>query len=508
MNYLDAKSAPAREDRLKTNIAFGGTCAEMKGCIRKGCFSENGCLNLASRRFSQTQGCQFTLSLAILNTLRNAVIIMHASIGCGACGISSVGTNQTLKRLRDPSAEGVIWLSTNLDEVDVINGGERKLREATLYADREFRPDTIIVANGCVPALTGDDIDSILADLETQTAASIVPIHCEGFKTKVMATAYDAVYHGILKKYIKKPDKRKYVTEPALEKLEEQYRISRNVNVLNVGSMSRQDELELQRLLNAIGLNVTFIPCYAKPEDFEYSLESSLNISICGTHDDYFVEHIKEKYDIPFLIDTIPIGRKNTDRWILKIAGYFGLEKEAQQLVALENRLLDENLEPFRKTLSGKRTFLAGGEARIIATAEILQDLGMQVIGFKAHHFDRFIEPMFDALDEIDDVLIDVATNQPFEQSNLLNRLKPDVLITHTGGNNISAKHGLPILPLFGPSYNYLGYSGTYEVARRLNRIIRNCQFNKKLSQNTKLPFKKEWYEKDPFAYIKKQEVM
>jgi len=300
MNYLNAKSAPAREDRLKANIAFGGTCADIKNRIKEGCFSGKGCLNLADRRFTQTQGCQFTLSLAILNTLRNAVIIMHAPIGCGACSINNVGVNQTLKRLRDPLAEGFIWLSTNLDEADVITGGERKLREAVLFADREFRPETIIVANGCVPALIGDDIDSILADLDAQTAASIVPIHCEGFKTKVMATAYDAVYHGILKKYVKKPDRREYIAEPDIEKIKEQYRISRNVNVLNVGSMSRQDELELQRLLNAIGLNVTFIPCYAEPEDFEYSLESSLNVSICGTHDDYFVEHLKEKYNIPF----------------------------------------------------------------------------------------------------------------------------------------------------------------------------------------------------------------
>jgi nitrogenase molybdenum-iron protein alpha chain len=50
-----------------------------------------------------------------------------------------------------------------------------------------------------------------------------------------------------------------------------------------------------------------------------------------------------------------------------------------------------------------------------------------------------------------------------------------------------------------------MGYSGTYEVARRLNRILRNFQFNKKLSQNTRLPFKKEWYEKDPFYYIKNE---
>lgn len=508
MNYLNAKSAPAREDRLKTNIAYGGTCGQLRGCVEDGCFRENGCLNLAGRRFSQTQGCQFTLSLAILNTLRNAVIVMHSPIGCGACSTGNIGVNKTFKQLRDPRAEGVIWLSTNLDEADVINGGERKLRETVLYADHEFRPETIIVANGCVPALIGDDIDSILGDLQTQTAAVIVPIHCEGFKSKVMATAYDAVYHGILKKYVRKPERREYIVEPDVEKLKEQYRISRNVNILNVSSMSRADELELQRLLNAIGLNVNFIPCYAEPEDFQYSLETSLNVSICGTHDDYFVGHLREKYNIPFLIDTIPIGRKNTDRWILKIADYFGLEKEARQLIAYENELLDSSLEPYRSRLSGKRAFLAGGEVRIVATAEILQDLGITVAGFKAHHFDEFIAPIFESLDDIDEVPIHVATNQPFEQANLLKRLKPDVIITHTGGNNIAAKHGLPILPLFGPSYNYLGYSGVFEVARRLNRIMRNHQFNKKLAENAPLPFKQEWYEKDPFTYIKKQDVV
>ncbi len=508
MNYLEAKSAPAREDRLKANIAFGGTLREMKGCLKKGCFGSKGCLNLAGRRFSQTQGCQFTLSLAILNTLRNAVIIMHSPIGCGTCSIGNVGVNKTFKQLRDPQAEGIIWLSTNLDEADVISGGERKLREAILYADHEFRPETIIVANGCVPSLIGDDIDSILSDLQTQTAASLVPIHCEGFKTKVMATAYDAVYHGILKNYVRKPERREYIAEPELERMKESYRVSRHVNILNVGSMSRADELELQRILNAIGLTVTFIPCYAEPEDFQYSLETSLNVSICGTHDDYFVEHIKEKYAIPFLIDTIPIGRKNTDRWILKIAEHFGLEKEAQKIIQEENRELDKSLNPFREKLNGKTAFISGGEVRIIATAEILQDLGVKVLGFKAHHFDQFIEPLFDALDNLDDVIIDVATNQPFEQANILKRIKPDIYITHTGGNNISAKQGVPILPLFGPSYNYLGYSGVFEVARRLNRIVRNGQFNKKLSENVPLPYKKEWYEKDPFTYIKQQDAV
>ena len=500
MNYMDGKAAPAREDRLHASVAFGGVCAQVRTCAGA---RSNGCTNLTARRFSQAQGCQFTLSLAILNTLRNAVVIMHGPIGCGMCSIGNIGSNKTFKQLRDPNAEGVLWLSTNLDEPDVIGGGEKKLREAVLYVDREFRPETIIVCNSCVPALIGDDIDNILQDLQTECAAIIMPIHCEGFKTKVMATAYDAVYHGILKKYVRLPDRRLPILESELDKLKVTYKQSRNVNIFNVGSMSRADEVELQRLLEGLGLNVTFIPCYAENEDFQYALETSLNVSICGTHDDYFSGHLAEKYNIPFVLDTIPIGKKNTARWLLKIAAHFDLEQEAQRLIEAENAVLDEALEPFRKTLQGKRVYFAGGEGRILATAEIVQDLGMQVVGFKAHHYDQFAEPVFDALEEIDDVTFSVATNQPFEMSNILERLKPDVLITHVGGNNIAARHGLPLLPLFGPAYNYCGYSGVFEVARRLNKAVRNFEFNRQLSLNVPLPFKKEWYEKEPFSYIK-----
>jgi nitrogenase molybdenum-iron protein alpha chain len=462
-----------------------------------------GCTNLSSRKFTQAQGCQFTLSLTILNSIRNSVVIMHGPLGCGICVTGNIGLNKQFKQLRDPNAEGLQWITTNLDEAEVITGGEKKLREAIAFADREFRPESIIVANSCVPALIGDDIDAIISDMQKETAAIIMPIHCEGFKTKLMATAYDAVYHGILKKYIRYPDRKVPLWESDEDKFKEQYRKSRNVNVLNVGSMSRADELEFKRMLEAVGLNVTFIPCYAEPEDFQYALETSLNISCCGTHDDYFIGHLKEKYNIPFMVDTIPIGRKNTDKWLRRIANHFGIEKEMETFIKAENEQLDKALEPFRKNLKGKKVYLAGGEVRIVATAEIMQDLGMELVGFKAHHYDQFVEPIFEQLENIDDVVFSVSTNQPFEMANIVKKVKPDVLIVHPGGNNIQARHGLPMLPLFGPAYGYCGYTGVYEVARRTNKVMRNGEFYKQVSRNVPMPFKQDWFDKDPFTYIK-----
>ena len=494
-------AAPPREERLKAGIAFCGTCAELRSTLDK---EDGGCLNAANRSFSQTHGCQFTLSLGILNSLRNAVVIMHGPIGCGFCSTGNVGTGKAFKRLRDPKAEGLIWLSSNLDETDVIAGGEKKLRETILYADKEFRPETIVVASSCVPALIGDDVDAILDSLQQDTAAELVPIICEGFKTKLMATAYDAVYNGIIKKLTKYRLRDEYFTESEFDKQKRQYQISHTVNVFNVGSMSRADELEIERLLKALELTVHFLPCYSALDDFSNALEASLNVSICGTHDDYYLKYIDEHFHIPYLIDTIPIGRKNTNRWLLKIAEHFGIVEEAKALIKQENDNLDHSLEPFRKILKGKRAYISGGEVRIIATAEVVQDLGMEIAGLKGHHIDQFVKPIFESLENSDDIYINIATQHPFEQVNLVRRLKPDVLIIHTGAGNITAKHGLPVLPLYGPSYNYLGYSGTYEIARRLNRIMKNSQFNKNLSKYRSLPYRDEWYEKEPFAYIKK----
>ena len=492
-------TAPAREERLKAGIAYGGTCADLQNCLSK------GCLNGSNRSFSQTYGCQHGLSLGILNTLRNAVVVMHSPLGCGASTNGSSGQGSGFKRLRDPKSEGTIWLSTNLDESDVISGGEEKLREAIIYADKEFRPEIIIAVSGCVPALIGDDIDGILADLQSEVAATLIPVTCEGFKTKVMATAYDSAYNGIMKKLLKGVGRQELLVENDFEEIQRKYLLSRHVNILNVGSMSRADELELERLLNAIGLIVTFLPCYSAPKDFAYSLENSLNVSICGTHDDYYIKYIEQEYGIPFIIDTIPIGRRNTARWVSKIAKHFNLEKEAESFLKKEDELLNKSLEPFRKNLRGKKVYLGGGAIRIVATAEVMQDLGLEVVGLKGHHIDEFVEPSFEALENIEDVVFSVATQQPFEQVNVVNKLKPDVIVIHSGINNITAKQGLPILPLFGPTNIYMGYAGVFEIARRLNRKVENNQFNKNISKNKPLPYKKEWYDKDPFAYIKEE---
>jgi nitrogenase molybdenum-iron protein alpha chain len=495
------RAAPPREDRLKAGTAFCGTCMQLRERLGR---KDGGCFNVSSRSFGQSFGCQFTLSLGILNTLRNTVVIVHGPVGCGFWSTAGIGPSRFLKRQRDPSQNSTIWISTNLDESDVISGGEQKLREAVLYADKEWRPEAIVVAGSCVPALIGDDVDVILDQIKKDVSADLVAVNCEGFKTKLMATAYDAVYNGILKSLSgKKIEREKPLIEDKLDDLAWEYRKAHTVNVFNVGTMGRQDELELQRLLNALELEVTFLPCYSRPSDFRRVLDAALNVSICGTHDDYYVRYIYDEYRIPYLIDTMPIGRKGTGRWLMNIAKHFNLEEKAALLVEKEDAALDAALAPYRETLRGKRAYVSGGEIRIFVTAELIMDLGMEIAGLKSHHVDAFIKPVMEDLEVSGDTYINIASQHPFEQVNLIQKLKPDIIVMHSGGGNITAKHGLPVLPLFSAANGYMGYRGAFEVAYRLKRLLANSRFNKNIKTHRPLPYQESWYKKDAAAYIR-----
>jgi nitrogenase molybdenum-iron protein alpha chain len=494
------RAAAPREDRLKAGTAFCGTCGELKERLgRKDC----GCFNTATRSFGQSFGCQFTLSLAMLYTLKNTVLIMHGPVGCGFWQTAGVFATRGAKRLRDPAALAPIWLSSNLDEVDVISGGEKKLRDAILYADREFHPEAVVVASSCVPALIGDDVDAVLEELQRDVSAELVAVNCEGFKTRLMATAYDAVYNGILKNLTKRIERETRIAGSKLDDIVWDYTVRHTVNVLNVGSMGYADEQELRRLLNALELNVNFIPCFSGIGDFRKVLDAALNVSICGTHDDYYLKHIYDHFKIPYLIDVMPIGRKATSRWLMKIAEHFHIEEKARALIEKEDAELDAALEPYRNVLKGKRAYVSGGEIRVFVTAELVQDLGMEIAGFKAHHIDEFIKPVMEGVSDTANTYINIASQHPFEQVNLVNKLKPDVILMHIGGGNVTSKHGVPVLPLFNSANNYMGYSGAFEIAYRLKRIMLNSQFNKNMRKYRPLPYRKEWYDKEVSAYIR-----
>lgn len=487
MSHFALKEPPRREDRLNACIAHGATLGEVAG-RRQRC-----CLPASERSFTQNSICLLLPALGTMNSIPNSVVLMHGGLGCGS---SCHGGNAAV-RGGNMQRWGVVkdgtWLSTGLTEADVISGGEPKLAEAIVEADRRYRPAVIFVVSSCVPGIIGDDVDGVVEQTQPEVKAKLLPVHCEGFKTKIWATAYDAVYHAIGRTLLPETKAEIALSKPG-----------KTVNLMNMSSMGRVDELELERLLKALGLAVNIFPVFADLAGMQRMAEADLSISTCPTHDDYMLNHLKEKYQVPFILKHMPIGIDNTGKWLQDVAGFFGLGPEAKELIAQEEAELAAALKPLKSMFADKKAFSSAGEFRALSTALLLAELGFEVVGIRAFHHDEFAEVEYEKLVRLtgQEYPLNIANCQPFEEANLLRKIQPDVFLGHMNGNSTAAKLGIPTHVIYNTGLHYVGYRGAYELARRLYRQLKNPRFNANLSRYTSLPYQESWYRQNPFKYI------
>ena len=311
MSYYEQKTPPVRDERLTIGDSFSGCGGELLDCARSGCLLQK------NRSFWQAGACQMSLSLMMAATVEKAVIVMHGPVGCGSQLHSLTPQTNKGKGKRGKAPKPFAWLSTNLREADVIGGGEKKLRETLEYADREFRPEIIFVVSTCAPNIIGDDVDEVVRQAQESVAAHIALIHCPGFKTRVVATAYDSFYHSLLKAIPFAP--LPYKDYLPLEESDPNYELalkkqnfqkSRTVNLFNATSIGPDDEAELTRLLSALGLKVQVYTEYSSLDEFRQMSWAALNVSMCSVHDDYLLNYLQETYGIPYVIQGMPIGAK------------------------------------------------------------------------------------------------------------------------------------------------------------------------------------------------------
>ncbi|MDR3310218.1 MAG: nitrogenase iron-molybdenum protein subunit alpha [Oscillospiraceae bacterium] len=504
MSYYEQKIPPVRDSRLQLADSYSGSACDLLDCQKE------GCLMRKNRSFWQSGSCQMSLTLMMAATVQNSVIVLHSPAGCGSM-LGPIGVSSNRGRVqRGLPPTPANWLATDLTETDVIGGGERKLREAIEYADREFRPEIIFVVSTCAPNIIGDDVAEVVESEKDKVSAKVVGLHCPGFKSRVVASAYDAFYHGLLRDIPFEPEPWKdYVpldpSDPKypMERAKENYQKSHTINLWNATSIGVADENEIERLLTALGLKVRIFAEYSSLDEYRQISQAALNVSMCNVHDDYMLKYLEEKYGMPYYIAGMPIGFTETRRWLVGIAAHFGLEAEAEKLADYEEKLAREAIEPFLPKVRGKRAIIGGGVVRAGAEAVALAEFGIDILSIKAYHYDDNAEDVYaEVAEKLPDAHVSVST-QLFEFSHQLRTLKPDFVITHNGTHGAAAKLGVPSVQLFSTEGAFFGYTGFWQILRRIVFALGNTSYQTRLAKHIKQPYRDWYWEADTFSFIK-----
>ncbi|MDR2860583.1 MAG: nitrogen fixation protein NifE [Elusimicrobiota bacterium] len=445
-------------------------------------------MEIQDRSFSQGLQCQEINSISALLSLEDSVFIVHSPQGCAGCSVTSVDryrvgqAHRGKKVYRSPRI-----IISNLDQNDIIMGGEKKLVESIRAAEERYHPKIIFIFASCASGIIADDIDGIAAQEKDNTKAIIVPIHCEGFKSKICASGFDSAFRAISKYLLKK------------EKLPKEEGL---INLFSPTTVSYKDQLEIERMLSSLGLRANYVPFFSSLEKMQKMTAAQASTSICKVFADEFMQELKDKYDIPFSHTVMPIGLRNTDVWFLGIAKAAGKEKEALKIIELEHKRIQPEVDKIKARLQGKRVFVCGGIGRSFAAAILIEDFGMKLVGLETPVYDQDAQDDIEYLNKIHgDYVIDIANMQPFEQVNIVNRLKPDLFI---GVPHWSARFGIPTTHVLEGKRPTMGYDGILYLGNKIADQMENPGFNKKLAKYAKLPYKESWYKEDPFKYIKK----
>ncbi|MDR0883477.1 MAG: nitrogen fixation protein NifE [Oscillospiraceae bacterium] len=447
------------------------------------------CMGRADRSFSQGLQCQQINSVMALLSMEDAAFVVHSPLGCaGCCSMANDWFRVGQIHRGSFALRNARVLVTNLDERDIVHGGEAKLRKALHLAWERYAPKLIFVFTSCASGIIADDVDAISTEVnEELTDTKIIPIHCEGFKSKVCASGYDAAFLAITKYVL--ADTPRGETIPGL------------LNLFAPPTVSYMDQLEIERILGDIGIQANYIPFYSSLEKIQKLPRAQGSTAICKVFADEFMKELEDRYGIPYSHTIMPIGTRNTDRWLRGVAKIMGKEEEAEAYIARERETYLPLVADLRAKLQGKRVFICGGTGRSFAAAALIDDFGMKLVGMETPTYDDEAQLDIENLNRIHgDFVLDVANMMPFEQVNLLKRLKPDVFI---GVPVWAARLGLPTTHVLDIKRPTMGYRNLVYLGSKIAAQIENPGYNEKIAAHAHLPYKPSWYESDPFKFIR-----
>ncbi len=122
------------------------------------------------------RACVFCGSRVVLYPIADALHLVHGPIGCATYTWDIRGAISSGPQLHRLS------FSTDLQEMDVIFGGEKKLEASLRELISLHNPKAAFVYSTCIVGLIGDDMEAVCRRVAADTGIPVLPVMSEGFK--------------------------------------------------------------------------------------------------------------------------------------------------------------------------------------------------------------------------------------------------------------------------------------------------------------------------------------
>lgn len=306
------------------------------------------------------RACVYCGARVVLNPITDAFHIVHGPIGCASYTWDIRGSLTSGEDLYRNS------FSTDLQEQDIIFGGEKKLIKAIDEAALAYAPKLIFVYATCIVGVIGDDVKAVCKAAEEKHGIRVIPVISPGFAGH-KSMGYKMACNAIME--LISPNKQENKIE--------------GINIL--GDFNLAGEMWIIKdYLKQIGVKVigqmTGDACY---ESLMQAPLAKLNIVQCAGSMTYLAKRMEEEMGIPYVKVSF-FGIEDTTQSLIRIAQALGDEvalNKAKALCEIESNKLKDFLNKYRKNLQGKKAAIyVGGGFKAISLIKQFNEIGIETV--------------------------------------------------------------------------------------------------------------------------------
>jgi len=368
------------------------------------------------------RACVFCGSRVVLYPIADALHLIHGPVGCAAYTWDIRGSLSSGPQLHRLS------FSTDLNEKDVVFGGEKKLYQSLIKLIETYQPKAAFVYSTCIVGVIGDDVKAVCRKVETETGITVLPVMSEGFsgtKKDGYKAACDAL-EALVGTGTNVPS------------------VKYSINIL--GDFNLAGELwMLAGYYRKMGVNiVASITGDGRVDEIRNAHHASLNLVQCSGSMMNLAKTMKEKYGIPFKKVSY-FGIEDMSEALYEVARFFEsdeLMEKARELVREEIGTLLPALEKYRKALKGKKAAIyVGGAFKAISLVNALRLIGVQTVVVGSHRGGPDDYALLQKLCDEGTYIVD--DSNPLELSHMVKETGADIFIGGVKERPIAYKIGI-----------------------------------------------------------------
>ena len=379
--------------------------------------------NKASLAGSVSQrACVFCGSRVVLYPIVDALHVIHGPIGCAAYTWDIRGSLSSGPELHRLS------FCTDLQERDVIFGGEKKLYDSIIELIDKHQPKAAFIYTTCIVGVIGDDVESICRQIEKIKNIPVIPVQAPGFQGS-KKDGYKVACESIFKLV---GTKNKPFT-PA-----------KSINIL--GDFNLAGELWiLLEYYKRMGVHVNAtITGDGRVDDICNAHNAALNVVQCSGSMNFLAQMMKDEYNIPSMRVSY-FGIEDMSDALYDVARFFkddDMMEKARQMVKEEFARLMPQLAWYKERLAGKKAAIyVGGAFKAISLVKALRLIGVEsvIVGSQTGTTEDY-----ELIKQLcDEGTIIVDDSNPVELSHFVKEKHADIFIGGVKERPIAHKIGL-----------------------------------------------------------------